>query len=116
MKPISLQQIRKVVGGKAVSAIPPTTPPISAVCTDSRRMEPSSLFIALKGDTFNGHEFLTQVAGGGAIAALVEEVPAKMLPNVHMIQVADTRKAMGKLATYVRQQMTAKVIAVAGSN
>jgi UDP-N-acetylmuramoyl-tripeptide--D-alanyl-D-alanine ligase len=79
-------------------------------------MEPGSLFIALKGDHFNAHSFLPNAAAGGAIAALVEELPDKTLPNVHLIQVSDTRAALGKLATYVRKQMRSKVIAVAGSN
>jgi len=43
-------------------------------------------------------------------------MPPQTLPNVHLIGVADTRKALGKLATYVRKHMRAKVIAVAGSN
>ncbi len=116
MKPISLQQIRLVVGGKALSAIPAVGPEITAVSTDTRRMEPGSLFVAIKGETYDGHDFLPAAAAGGAIAALVEEQPSVKLPNVHLIQVADTRKAMGKLARYVRQQMTAKVICVGGSN
>lgn len=116
MKPISLQQIRQVVGGKALRAIPAVGPEITAVSTDTRRMEPGSLFVAIKGETYDGHDFLPAAAAGGAIAALVEEQPSVKLPNVHLIQVADTRKAMGKLARYVRQQMTAKVICVGGSN
>jgi UDP-N-acetylmuramoyl-tripeptide--D-alanyl-D-alanine ligase len=116
MKSISLQQVRQVVGGKALSAFPATGPDITAVCTDTRRMEPGALFIAIKGEIHNGHEFLPQAAGAGAIAALVEEQPAVKLPNVHMIQVPSTRLALGKLARFVRQQMTAKVICVGGSN
>jgi UDP-N-acetylmuramoyl-tripeptide--D-alanyl-D-alanine ligase len=116
MKPISLQQVRQVVGGKALMTIPPITPEITAVCTDTRRMEPGALFVALRGENHNAHAYLPQAAAGGAVAALVEEEPAVKLPNVNLIQVSDTRKALGKLATFIRQQMTAKVIAVAGSN
>jgi UDP-N-acetylmuramoyl-tripeptide--D-alanyl-D-alanine ligase len=116
MKPLTLQQIRQATSGRALSRIPAQTAPITAICTDTRMMEPGSLFIAIKGENYDGHKFLPDAAKGGAIAALVQEIPSVNLPNVHMIQVPDTRKAMGKLARFVRQQMTSKVIAVAGSN
>src|SRR5262245_61416665 len=116
MKPLTLQQIRQAVGGKALSRLPATAPPITAVCTDTRRMEPGSLFVALRGDTFDGHEFLPKAAAGGAVAALVEEPPKLSLPNLHLISVVNTRVALGRLATYVRKSMRCKVIAVAGSN
>lgn len=116
MKPISLQQVRQIVGGKALMPIPAVSPEITSVCTDTRTMDPGALFVALRGENHNAHDFLPQAAAKGAIAALVEHEPAAKLPNVYLIQVPDTRKAMGKLATYVRQQMTAKVIAVGGSN
>jgi UDP-N-acetylmuramoyl-tripeptide--D-alanyl-D-alanine ligase len=116
MKPLTLQQIKNAVGGRALTPLPQHAPTVSAVCTDTRRMQPGSLFVALKGDSFNAHEFIPDAAAGGAIAALVEQMPPQTLPNVHLIGVADTRKALGKLATYVRKHMRAKVIAVAGSN
>src|SRR6185503_13562141 len=116
MKPLTLQQIRQTVGGNALTAIPADVPLISAVCTDTRRMEKSSLFIALRGEKFDGNDFIPQAAAGGAIAALVDHPPATILPNVHLIQVPDTRKAMGKLASRARQDLIGKVVAVAGSN
>src|SRR5688572_4592904 len=116
MKPLTLQQIKNAVGGRALTPLPQHAPTVSAVCTDTRRMQPGSLFVALKGDSFNAHEFIPDAAAGGAIAALVEQMPPQTLPNVHLIGVPDTRKALGKLATYVRKHMRAKVIAVAGSN
>lgn len=116
MKPLSIRQIRQVVGGKALSAIPADAPLVHAVCTDTRRMDKGSLFVALRGDHHNAHAFLPQAAAGGAVAALVESPPANPLPNVILIQVPDTRKAMGTLARYCRKHMRAKVIAVAGSN
>jgi UDP-N-acetylmuramoyl-tripeptide--D-alanyl-D-alanine ligase len=79
-------------------------------------MEKGSLFIALNGDNHNAHEFLPQAAAGGAVAALVQQPPEKSLPNVLLIEVPDTKAAMGKLANYCRKEMRAKVVAVAGSN
>src|SRR5688572_14498698 len=116
MKPLSLQQVKHAVGGRALTRLPAHGPTVQAICTDTRRMQPGSLFIALRGEQHNAHEYLPQAAAGGAIAALVEQMPPQTLPNVHLIGVPDTRKALGKLATYVRKHMRAKVIAVAGSN
>jgi UDP-N-acetylmuramoyl-tripeptide--D-alanyl-D-alanine ligase len=116
MKPLTLQQIRLAVNGKAMSALPADAPKVRAVCTDSKRMEPFSLFIALKGERANGHDFLPTAAAGGAIAALVDEPPRCVLPNLHLIKVENTRRAMGRLATFVRSQMQSTVIAIAGSN
>ncbi|MDB5355643.1 MAG: UDP-N-acetylmuramoyl-tripeptide--D-alanyl-D-alanine ligase [Phycisphaerales bacterium] len=116
MKPLSIRQVQQAVAGKALTAIPADAPLVTAVCTNSKQMEKGSLFIALRGDKHNAHEFLPDAAAGGAIAALVEEPPADVLPNVALIQVPDTRAAMGKLARHVRKQLRAKVITVAGSN
>jgi UDP-N-acetylmuramoyl-tripeptide--D-alanyl-D-alanine ligase len=116
MKPLSIQQIRQAVGGKALSPIPETAPLVRSVCSDSRRIQPGCLFVAIPGERFDGHEFLPQAAAGGAVAALVERDPQPPQPNLYLIQVQDTRAAMGKLATFVRMQMRAKVIGVAGSN
>jgi UDP-N-acetylmuramoyl-tripeptide--D-alanyl-D-alanine ligase len=116
MKPLTIRQIRQVVQGQALTAIPDDVPPITAVCTDTRRMDKASLFVALRGERFNAHDYIPQAAAGGAIAALVEHQPTHTLPNVALIQVKDTRAALGKLARHVRQSLKAKVIAVAGSN
>jgi UDP-N-acetylmuramoyl-tripeptide--D-alanyl-D-alanine ligase len=116
MKPLTLQQVRLAVGGRALSGLHTRALTVSAVCIDSRRMEPGSLFVAIKGDTHDGHNHLPQAAAGGAVAALVQTVPDVSLPNLHFIHVPDTRAALGKLARYVRQRMTCKVIGVGGSN
>jgi UDP-N-acetylmuramoyl-tripeptide--D-alanyl-D-alanine ligase len=116
MKPLTLRQVRLAVSGKALTRIPLDSPMITAVCTDTRRMDKGSLFVALRGDRFNAHDFVPVAAAGGAVAALVETPPPQSLPNVALIQVPDTRVAMGKLATYVRKQYKSKIIAVAGSN
>lgn len=117
MKALTIQQVRQAVGGKALSAIPPASVQVQAVCTDTRHMRPASLFVAIVGETHDGHDFLPQAAAGGALAALVQRVPDNVQPNVCLIQVDDTRKALGRLARHARKQMKqTKVIAVAGSN
>src|SRR5687768_8757996 len=116
MKPLSIREVRDIVSGKLVSVLPADSPPVKAVCTDTRHMAPSSLFVALAGERFNALDFLPQAAAGGAVAALVEGVPATPIPNLHLIVVPNTRVALGKLAAHVRKGLKSRVIAVAGSN
>lgn len=118
MRPLPLQQLRTAVGGKPLTMIPDDAPAVESVCTDSRMMQPRSLFIALRGERFDAHDHLLQAVKGGAVALVVERVPDGVaLPaGVYVVQVADTYVAMGKLAKHVRLQMKSKVIAVAGSN
>jgi len=116
LKPLTIQQIRQAVSGKALTALPKDAPPVKSVSSDSRQVGPFSMFVAIKGEHHDGHEFLPQAAAQGAVAALVEHTPPKELPNLHLIGVENTRRAMGKLATFVRMQLQSKVIAVAGSN
>src|SRR4051794_3470279 len=116
MKPATLQQIRLAVNGKALTSIPQNAPAISVVSTDSRTIPPGALFIAIKGDRFDGHDNVPEAASKGAVAAIVHRDLAHAQPNLHLIKVADTRIALGKLANFARQQMRGQVIAVAGSN
>ena len=116
MKPLTIQQIRLAVSGKALTALPKDAPPVKSVFSDSKLVEPFSIFVAIKGDRMNGHDYLPDAASRGAVAALVQELPKQVLPNLQLNGVENTRRAMGKLATFVRQQMQSTVIAVAGSN
>jgi len=116
MKPLSIREIRQVVGGKVISQIVGREPAVRAICTDTRAMKPASLFIALRGENHDGHDHLAAAAAGGAIAAMVETPPPQEIPGLLLIQVPNTRTAMGRLATAVRKQLRGKVIAVGGSN
>ena len=53
MKPLSLQDVRRAVGGRSTRLLSAEGPMVSAVCTDTREMKPDSLFVALKGDDFD---------------------------------------------------------------
>ena len=75
MKPLSIQQVRQAVGGTPLSAVPKDAPDVTAVCTNSKQIEPGSLFIALRGERHDAHAFLPEAARGGAVAALVERPP-----------------------------------------
>jgi UDP-N-acetylmuramoyl-tripeptide--D-alanyl-D-alanine ligase len=87
---------------------------IARVHSDTRSLQPGDLFVALKGERFDAHDFLPQARAAGAVAAIAEHGLAEAgLPG---LQVADTRRALGDLAAAWRRRMHLPLIAVAGSN
>ncbi len=85
----------------------------SAVTTDSRRAEPGQLFVALRGDRFDGHGFVDDVSRLGAAGVVVDHLVETTLPQV---VVEDTRRALGQLGRAWRQAAGCKVVGVTGSN
>ena len=89
--------------------------PIDSISTDSRAIEGGSLFIALKGERFDAHQFLGEVSAAGASAALIDDEQA--CPNqLPAVCVADTRISLGDFAAAWRQQFTLPLVVVTGSN
>jgi len=86
---------------------------IHRVSTDSRSVEPEDLFLALKGDRFDGHDYIAQACKAGAAAVLVDR-PVRA--QCAVIEVEDTRAALGRLAARYRRDYHLPVIGVAGSN
>jgi UDP-N-acetylmuramoyl-tripeptide--D-alanyl-D-alanine ligase len=84
------------------------------VSTDSRTAGPGDLFVALKGDRFDAHDFLPDVAARHVSAALLTRTPADW--QVPSLKVADTRAALGSLAHGWRCRFTMPLVAVTGSN
>ncbi|WP_199032263.1 UDP-N-acetylmuramoyl-tripeptide--D-alanyl-D-alanine ligase [Ralstonia sp. ASV6] len=91
---------------------------IRRVTTDSRAVEPGDLFVALIGERFDAHDFLSDVIARGAAAVLVSRALPDTLDvsNVAVLTVADTRIALGQLAAGWRRQFPIPVVAVTGSN
>lgn len=86
----------------------------SALNTDSRKVTHGQLFVALRGEFFDGHSYLADVMARGASAAVVEEVQFELaLPQ---LRVADTRIALGQIALLNRQQFSGMTVAVTGSS
>jgi UDP-N-acetylmuramoyl-tripeptide--D-alanyl-D-alanine ligase len=88
--------------------------PFTRVHTDTRSLQPGDLFVALKGERFDAHDFLPQAQGQGALAAIAHHGLAEAgLPGV---EVPDTRRALGELSRRWRSQFDLPLIAVTGSN
>ena len=84
-----------------------------AVATDSRLIQPGQLFVALQGDNFDGHRFVAAVCERGASAAVVSTAANYPLP---VLQVGDTRLALGRLGALNRQYFDGELIAITGSS
>jgi len=84
-----------------------------AVSTDTRAIKPGDLFIALKGEKFDGARFAGEAIESGAAGVMVNAGNSNAAPAIH---VADTRMALGRLAGHWRGRFAIPVIAVTGSN
>mgnify|MGYP002041394920 CR=1 FL=1 len=84
------------------------------VSTDSRSVGAGNLFVALRGERFDAHDFLPQVAQHQVAAVVAEAVPQGL--TVPALIVPDTRVALGQIAHYWRQQFKMPLIGVTGSN
>jgi UDP-N-acetylmuramoyl-tripeptide--D-alanyl-D-alanine ligase len=85
------------------------------VVTDTRKLAPGDLFVALPGEHFDGHDFVPAAFEQGAVAALVAANRAAGIPG-NLIAVADPRKALCALAAHWRRQFGIPVVVVVGSN
>ena len=87
------------------------------VNTDSRQVQAGDLFIALSGERFDGHNFITEVAQKGVVAVMIERGrKLEPMPECAVIQVANTRRAYGQIGAAYRKDFSLPVIAVGGSN
>lgn len=86
---------------------------LDTVITDTRKVTPGCLFVALKGERFDAHDFADKAKANGAGALLVSRPLDIDLPQVI---VKDTRQAFGQLAAWVRMQVPARVVALTGSS
>lgn len=107
---LSLREIFSALGKKG-------NPPdltIRGVSTDSRIPQKDCLFFAIKGERFDGHDFLWSAYENGCIAGVVKFIPPSP-PPIPFIEVEDTTTALGMLASYYRSKFSPLCIGVTGS-
>ncbi|ABV35019.1 UDP-N-acetylmuramoylalanyl-D-glutamyl-2,6-diaminopimelate--D-alanyl- D-alanyl ligase [Shewanella sediminis HAW-EB3] len=109
MIPLTLLQLSHRLDARLIG---PDTE-IAYVCSDSRSIPPQTLFVALKGERFDGHDFAHLAVENGANALLVTHELPLDLPQ---LIVKDTQKAMGEIGAYLREVIQPKSIALTGSN
>jgi UDP-N-acetylmuramoyl-tripeptide--D-alanyl-D-alanine ligase len=111
----SLKFIAKACGAEIRHGVADSI--VKNVCTDSRQAKAGDLFFAIKGEKFDGHDFVNEVAIKSVAAVVIEQkkVPSQ-LPNCAVFVVDNARIALGKLALAYRHDFDLPVICVGGSN
>jgi UDP-N-acetylmuramoyl-tripeptide--D-alanyl-D-alanine ligase len=113
MKSLDLQTLASFADG-TLSGI--SSVPVSRVITDSRKVQPGDLFVALKGDKFDAHDFLPQVIAAGASALLIERGRGAASDGCASIEVDDTLAGLQNLARGYRSLLQPLIIGLTGSN
>ncbi|MBW1672698.1 MAG: UDP-N-acetylmuramoyl-tripeptide--D-alanyl-D-alanine ligase [Deltaproteobacteria bacterium] len=115
---ITVKEVLSAINGRQISGSPNEF--VTGLSIDSRKMTPGHIFLALKGERYDGHNFLTNAISAGAMGVIVESdttISKKLFDNnLVVINVSSTLKALGDLASWWRKQWGGKVIAITGSN
>jgi UDP-N-acetylmuramoyl-tripeptide--D-alanyl-D-alanine ligase len=91
---------------------------VSGISTDSRTIRPKEAFIAIKGVTFDGHDFIDEAIKKGAGSVIIQAAGIKLqIPkDVSVIKVKDTTRSLGDIARFQRKRFDIPVVAITGSN
>lgn len=108
MKAFTLQEAAAALGLPQMQA----QATLADVCTDTRKIQPGSLFVCLRGERFDGHSFASQAAESGAAALLVDHPVDADVPQ---LVVTDTGKALLQLAGWYRRRFQLPVVGLTGS-
>jgi UDP-N-acetylmuramoyl-tripeptide--D-alanyl-D-alanine ligase len=88
----------------------------TTISTDTRKIGPGALFVALAGERFDGHRFLDQAAAAGATGAVVSEPGVSAPEGMTLYTVPDTLEALARLGAYRRDRLRARFVGIVGSN
>lgn len=112
----SIKFVVEACGGELVAGAGDTV--YNRVCTDSRQVRTGDLFFAIKGEHFDGHDFVSEAARRGAVGAVVNRQfhQGSLRNRCALVVVDDTRVALGRLASKYRAEHDVLAVAVCGSN
>ncbi|WP_041522471.1 UDP-N-acetylmuramoyl-tripeptide--D-alanyl-D-alanine ligase [Gilvimarinus agarilyticus] len=111
---MSIAQLQRDFASHLTAVATGASMEFTRVCTDSRAIQAGDLFVALRGPRFDGHQYLSDVQAGGAVAALVDTLdPSCTLPQ---LQVDDTVLGLGEIARLNRERFAGPVVAITGSS
>ncbi len=116
MRRCTLEEIARYSGGRLVKGDPAL--PVDRLHTDTRTLHAGDCFVALQGDRFDGHTFVGQVRGRGAVAALVSHrpSPAEVPDDLALVEVPDTLEALQRFAATYRRLLSVRIVGVTGSS
>ena len=112
MDPLSLRTLSDWSGGHLVQGNSGRT--VSAVATDTRNLPEGCVYVALRGERFDGHEFLARAVANGALAVISEVSDPKLPKHVGIIFVEDTLRALQRIATEYRKTLRLTSIVTIG--
>ena len=108
----SISQLLEATGGGAKNIV---TNSISSISIDSRSLERGALFVAIRGENFDGHDFVAKAIENGASAALISASREQELDGLPLIVVPDALAGLGDIARAARARSSAKIVAITGS-
>jgi UDP-N-acetylmuramoyl-tripeptide--D-alanyl-D-alanine ligase len=112
----TLDRVAAALGDSTQGAVPRGGESLRAVSTDTRSVSPGDLFVALRGERFDAHDFLATAVDAGAAALVVSDARRAASLGVPVFEVDDTLVALGRLGRYWRRAWGRIVVGVAGSN
>ena len=112
----TLDRIAAALEDHASGFVPRGSSAVNGITTDTRKIGKGDVFVALKGERFDGHDYLRDAVRDGASALVVSKVPKLNSLGVPIYEVRDTLVALGALARYWRRAWGKTIIGVAGSN
>jgi UDP-N-acetylmuramoyl-tripeptide--D-alanyl-D-alanine ligase len=112
----TLDRIAAALKECAVGKLPRGGAAVNGITTDTRKIAKGNVFVALKGERFDGHDYLHDAVRDGAAAVVVSRAPKLNTLDVPIFEVRDTLVALGALSHYWRRAWGKTVIGVAGSN
>lgn len=108
-------EIVEATGGELIQGDPQNK--LAGISTDSRKLKIQDAFLALRGNNFDGHDFISPALKSGAVCVIAEKTGGLAIPKgAALIQVKNTTLALGDIARFQRQKFNLPVIAVTGSN
>jgi len=112
----TLDRIAAALEGLSTGSLPRGSTQVHGITTDTRKIGKGDVFLALKGERFDGHDYLRDAVRDGASAVIVSRTPKLGVLGVPVYEVGDTLVALGALANYWRRAWGKTIIGVAGSN
>jgi UDP-N-acetylmuramoyl-tripeptide--D-alanyl-D-alanine ligase len=112
----TLDRIAAALADQSSGKLPRGTAEVSGITTDTRKIGKGDVFVALRGERFDGHDYLRDAVRDGASALVVSRAPKLDTLGVPIFEVRDTLIALGALAHYWRRAWGKTIVGVAGSN
>jgi UDP-N-acetylmuramoyl-tripeptide--D-alanyl-D-alanine ligase len=112
----TLDRIAAALENEATGKLPRGAQAVAGITTDTRKIAKGDVFLALRGERFDGHDYLREAVRDGAAAVIVSKAPELRTLGVPVFEVRDTLVGLGALGSYWRKAWGKTLVGVAGSN